>query len=108
MNGRFGDPALFVGALHRPEALLFDLGDLAPLSTRDLLRVTHVFVSHMHMDHFIGFDRLLRVHVGREKRITIVGPTGIALAVGHKLHAYSWDLVERYQPLALAESQSSP
>src|SRR3546814_4851163 len=55
VNGRFGDPALFVQALHRPEALLFDLGDLAPLSARDLLRVRHVFVSHMHMDHFLGF-----------------------------------------------------
>jgi ribonuclease Z len=50
----------------------------------------------MHMDHFIGFDRLLRINVGREKRITLVGPAGIAASVGHKLQAYSWDLVERY------------
>ncbi|WP_176502352.1 ribonuclease Z [Novosphingobium sp. Chol11] len=96
VNGRFGDPAVFVEALHRRNALLFDLGDLAPLSTRDLLRITHVFVSHTHMDHFIGFDRLLRVHVGREKEITIVGPVGIIGAVGHKLQAYTWDLVDRY------------
>ena len=96
VNGRFGDPAVFVAALHRPDALLFDLGDLGPLSTRDLLRVTHVFVSHMHMDHFVGFDRLLRVHVGREKRIAIVGPEGISTAIGHKLRAYSWDLADRY------------
>jgi ribonuclease Z len=88
--------AVLVAALPRPEALLFDLGDLAPLAARDLLRVSHVFVSHRHMDHFIGFDRLLRVHVGREKRIVIVGPAGMAAAVGHRLHAYSWDLVERY------------
>ena len=26
VNGRFGDPALFVGRLHRRGALLFDLG----------------------------------------------------------------------------------
>jgi len=96
VNGRFGDPAVFVEALHRPDALLFDLGDLSPLGARDLLRVTHVLVSHMHMDHFIGFDRLLRVHVGREKRIAVVGPEGISAAVGHKLQAYSWDLVDRY------------
>ena len=96
VNGRFGDPALFVEALHRADALLFDLGDLSPFSTRDLLRVSHVFVSHMHMDHFIGFDRLLRINVGRQKRITLVGPDGIAASVNHKLQAYSWDLVERY------------
>ena len=71
VNGRFGDPALFVEMLHRREALLFDMGDLSALSTRDLLRVSRVFVSHMHMDHFIGFDALLRVHVGREKTITM-------------------------------------
>src|SRR3546814_14078271 len=82
--------------LHRPEALLFDLGDLAPLSARDLLRVRHVFVSHMHMDHFIGFDQLLRVNIGRDKQISMVGPAGFAAAVGHKLQAYSWDLVDRY------------
>jgi ribonuclease Z len=96
VNGRFGDPAVYVEALHRPQALLFDLGDLTPVGTRDLLRIGHVFVSHMHMDHFIGFDRLLRVNVGRERQITMVGPAGFAAAVGHKLQAYTWDLVDRY------------
>jgi ribonuclease Z len=96
VNGRFGDPALFVEMLHRRDALLFDAGDLSPLSARDLLRVTHLFVSHMHMDHFIGFDALLRVHVGREKTIRVLGPMGIIERVGHKLQGYEWDLVERY------------
>jgi len=97
VNGRFGDPALFVQLLHRREALLFDAGDLSALSTRDLLRVSHLFVSHMHMDHFIGFDALLRVNVGREKIIRVIGPAGIGACAGHKLHGYDWDLVERYQ-----------
>jgi ribonuclease Z len=96
VNGRFGDPALFVEQLHRREAILFDLGDLTPLSARDLLRVETVCVSHMHMDHFIGFDALLRVHVGREKRIRMMGPKGLIDAVCHKLHSYTWDLAHRY------------
>ncbi|HEX8222415.1 MAG TPA: hypothetical protein VF605_01205 [Allosphingosinicella sp.] len=97
VNGRFGDPGLFVEQLHRRGALLFDLGDLAPLSVRDLLRVSHVFVTHTHIDHFIGFDRLLRVNVGREARIELVGPPGFADQVGHKLGGYQWDLVDRYR-----------
>lgn len=96
VNGRFGDPALFVDRAHERGALLFDLGDLHSLSARDLLRVTHAFVSHMHMDHWVGFDAWLRVLVGREKRVELVGPEGLTAAVGHKLHAYTWDLIGRY------------
>lgn len=96
VNGRFGDPLLFVGLPHKREAVLFDLGDCSALSARDLLRVDHVFVSHMHMDHFIGFDALLRLNVGQEKRIVLDGPDGIIDAVGHKLAGYSWDLASRY------------
>lgn len=76
---------------------MFDLGDLHPLSARDLLRVENAFVSHLHMDHWIGFDRWLRFLVGREKRVSLVGPEGLIAAVGHKLHAYAWDLVGRYE-----------
>lgn len=96
VNGRWGDPALFVEQAHRREAVLFDLGDLHPLSTRDLLRVTHVFVSHCHVDHFIGFDQLMRVHIGRGKTIRVVGPAGLIARVGHKLAGYQWDLAHRY------------
>jgi ribonuclease Z len=96
VNGRFGDPGLFVEMLHRRDAILFDLGDLAPLGARDLLRVGHVFVTHAHIDHFIGFDAFLRANVGRDKRIEMVGPTGFAERVRHKLLAYEWDLVDKY------------
>ena len=96
VNGRFGDPALFVERLHRRDAILFDLGDLHALSARDLLRVGHVFVSHVHMDHFIGFDALLRILVGRERTVQIAGPEGLCDRVWHKLQAYEWDLAHRY------------
>jgi ribonuclease Z len=96
VNGRFGDPALFVEQLHRREVILFDLGDLSALSARDLLRVETVCVSHMHMDHFIGFDALLRVNIGREKSIRMIGPPGLIDATDNKLHGYTWDLAHKY------------
>ncbi|HKL48307.1 MAG TPA: MBL fold metallo-hydrolase, partial [Desulfuromonadales bacterium] len=61
VNGPFGDPALFVRLAHRGEALLFDCGNLHPLSHRDMLKISAVFLSHAHIDHLVGFDTLLRL-----------------------------------------------
>ena len=96
VNGPFGDPALFVDILFERRALLFDLGDLAALPPRKLLRTSHVFVSHTHMDHFVGFDRLLRLCLGRERPLTLFGPDRFIDQVEHKLAAFTWNLVENY------------
>jgi ribonuclease Z len=96
VNGRTGDPALYIETLFERRAVLFDLGDLGNLPARKLQRVEHVFVSHTHIDHFIGFDRLLRVFVGREKRLKLYGPSGFIQQIHHKLQAYRWNLVDRY------------
>jgi ribonuclease Z len=96
VNGPFGDPALYVGFLHEKRALLFDLGDVAALAPRHLLRLTEVFVSHTHMDHFVGFDRLVRVRLGRGGTVRLFGPPGFTSQVEAKLRAYTWNLVERY------------
>jgi ribonuclease Z len=97
VNGRIGDPALYLETLFERRAILFDLADLSNLPTRKLQRLEHVFVSHAHIDHFIGFDRLLRVLVGREKTLRLYGPTGFIEHVHHKLQAYRWNLVDRYR-----------
>ena len=68
LNGRTGDPGLWIEALHQPEAILLDCGDLSALAPRQLLRVGLVAVSHAHMDHWAGFDRLLRLLIGRERQ----------------------------------------
>jgi ribonuclease Z len=96
VNDRFGDPALYVRCHFERWAMLFDLGDLSRLGGRDILRVRDVFVSHTHIDHFIGFDQLLRTLVGREHRLRLFGPPGIVEQVGHRLAGYSWNLVDRY------------
>jgi ribonuclease Z len=61
-----------------------------------LLRVSDVFVSHTHMDHFAGFDHLLRVCLGRDTGVRLFGPRDFIAQVGHKLAAYTWDLVQNY------------
>jgi ribonuclease Z len=97
INKPFDDPGLFISFLYEKRAILFDLGDISSLSVKDILKITHVFVTHTHMDHFIGFDRLLRLCLGREKRLYIYGPKGFFLNVEGKLAGYSWNLVNQYK-----------
>ena len=96
VNDPFGDPGLYVDCRDERRALLFDLGDIAALPPRKLLRVSHVFVSHTHMDHFAGFDPLLRVVLGRKRSIVLTGGPGFLAQVEHKLLAYTWNVVHRY------------
>ena len=96
VNGPFADPALFVDVLFERRALLFDLGDITALPPRKILRTSHVFVTHTHMDHFVGFDRLLRICLGRARPLTLFGPAGFIEQVHHRLASYTWNLVENY------------
>jgi len=100
VNDPFGDPGLYVEIRWSRRALLFDLGDNTTLSPTSLLRVQDIFLSHTHMDHFIGFDRLIRVALGRGKRIRLYGPPGLIANIHGKLQGYTWNLVDGY-PLSL-------
>lgn len=97
VNGVWGDPALYIECLFEKRALMFDLGDLHHLAPRKILRLSHVFVSHTHMDHFVGFDRLLRICLGREKKLCLFGPAGFIHQVQSKLAGYTWNLVHNYE-----------
>jgi ribonuclease Z len=96
VNGVWGDPGVCIDLKFQRRALLFDIGDIAALPTRMLLRVSDVFVSHTHMDHFAGFDHLLRVCLGRDTGVRMYGPQGFIDRVEHKLAAYTWNLVQNY------------
>jgi len=97
INPPFGDPGVYLEFMFERRGMLFDLGDLQPLSDRRLLRVSHVFVSHSHMDHFVGFDRMIRVLLGRERTLHLFGPAGFIERVWHRLASYTWNLVGSFR-----------
>jgi ribonuclease Z len=97
VNDPFGDPAVYVDLKFERRALLFDLGDISVLPPRKLLRISDVFITHRHMDHFVGFDHLLRFVLGRDKVVRLYGPAGLIDAIEAKLRAYTWNLVGGYE-----------
>ena len=96
INDPLGDPGVIVEFLCQQRALQFDLGDLSSITNSELLKISHVFISHTHIDHFIGFDHLLRVIFGRGKTIHLYGPENFIANVAGKLAGFTWNLVDRY------------
>ncbi len=96
VNGPFDDPGLFVPFLFEKRAILFDLGDVHALSAKEILKISHIFITHTHMDHFAGFERVLRLLLGREKELHLFGPEGFLKNIENKLGGYTWNLVENY------------
>src|SRR5215472_10650908 len=92
VNRVFGDPGVLIDLKFERRAILFDVGDVSALPTRKLLRVSDIFVSHTHMDHFAGFDHLIRVCLGRDTGVRLYGPEKFIGQLEHKLAAYTWNL----------------
>ncbi len=92
-GGKSGDPSLYIDLVDRKRALLFDCG-LNYFRHAQLRKVSDVFISHTHIDHFIGFDTLLRLNLAEDKRIDVYGPPGITQNVIGKLRAYTWNICQ--------------
>jgi len=107
INGPFGDPGLYVGLRWQGSAMQFDLGRIDRVPASELLKLTRIFVSHTHLDHFIGFDRILRLFLARDATLEIFGPPGIVENVKGKLAGYTWNLVDGY-PFVLIVHDVAP
>lgn len=100
VNSPFDDTAFFVRNIYKKDAFLFDCGRLGDITNSELLDVRDVFVSHTHMDHFYGFDRILRGCLRSEKPIRFYGPPNFINNVKGKLDGYTWNLIKSY-PLTI-------
>ena len=92
--GLLDDPLLLVRVRPLRESLLFDCGQLHHLAKRVLKSVTALFITHAHMDHFMGIDTFIRHNHVSPKTFDIFGPPGIGGKLAAKLSGYDWNLTE--------------
>ena len=107
--GLFDDPLLLIRQRPLGSNLLFDCGQLTHLAKRTLTAIEAVFVSHTHMDHWMGIDTLTRHFYVTPRTVQIFGPPGIAAKLAAKLSGYDWNLCEAdwgsYQVHEIHETQ---
>lgn len=96
VNEPHQDPALYVDLFGKKESYLIDLGDVSRLTTKKILRLSRIFVSHTHIDHFFGFDSILRVCLGKKTPLHIYGPRHIIRNVAGRIAGYTWNLIREY------------
>ncbi|GAK52928.1 hypothetical protein U14_04187 [Candidatus Moduliflexus flocculans] len=101
-GGKSGDPSLYIELLDRKRSLLFDCG-LNYFKHALLRKISDVCVSHTHIDHFIGFDTLLRLNLTEEKTLQIFGPPGILQNVIGKLQGYTWNICQNLRLIILVQ-----
>lgn len=92
VNELHQDPILFTGFENIPDRILFDCGYVFSLPLRDIQRVSSIFISHTHFDHFMGFDHILRMCIEQSRTIELYGPSGFIEQTAGKLSGYSWNL----------------
>jgi len=90
VNGSVGDPVLYVDWPGRGNALLFDAGDLSALDTARLADLEAVFITHHHVDHFIGLDRIVRANMDQDKVLHVFGPVGTIRKVYDRIKSYEY------------------
>ncbi len=94
--GLADDPVLQVQIRPLGRSLLFDCGQIAHLAKRVLRSLDAIFITHAHMDHFMGLDTLIRHILVSPRTVELYGPPGIAAHLAHKLAAYDWNLAEGF------------
>jgi len=94
--GLFDDPLLLVRIRPSGRALLFDCGKVHHLAKRVFTSIDAVFVSHAHMDHFMGMDSIIRHSHAAPRTVEVFGPPGISCRMAHKFACYDWNLADTF------------
>lgn len=96
VNSPFDDTSFFIRNMYKKSPFLFDCGRLGKITNSEILSISDIFISHTHIDHFYGFDRIIRGSICADKTIRVFGPPGIIKNVQGKIDAYTWNLIKSY------------
>ncbi len=94
--GLLDDPLLWIHIRPLGRSLLFDCGQITHLAKRIMKAIDAVFITHAHMDHFMGIATLVRHLHASPRTIQIFGPPGIAAKMASILAGFDWNLTEPY------------
>ncbi len=92
----FGDISFIIKHTHLLGSIMMDCGNISYYNNNQINNVTHLCISHTHMDHFYGFDRIIRSMLISSKKLIIFGPQGIIDNVFYRTQSYTWNLVDSY------------
>lgn len=78
----------------------------AGVAALKVTNLTHLFVTHLHSDHTVGYPDLIFSPwvLGREEPLVVYGPVGIAAMTDHLLQAYQEDIRIRIEGLEPANA----
>lgn len=79
---------------NHPWHYLCECGVASDLTVKEIQNINAIFISHLHIDHFINFDNVLRLQLGIGRKVIVCGPKGIAQQIQSKIKAYTWNLVD--------------
>lgn len=94
--GLLDDPILLLRTRPDGRHLMFDCGQIHHLAKRTFTNLDAIFISHAHMDHWMGIDAVVRQLIAAAKTVDIYGGPGLADKFEHKLRGYDWNLAEDY------------
>ncbi len=90
VNGSTGDPVLLIDYPDRDDAVLLDAGENGSLSLEQLADLSVVLITHHHIDHFVGLDRIIRANMDRDKTLRIYGPPKTIEKVADRIRSYEF------------------
>ncbi|HVL13806.1 MAG TPA: hypothetical protein VM529_14655 [Gemmata sp.] len=90
VNGSTGDPVLYLDYPGTDNAILFDGGENGSLTPAQLGDLEAAFITHHHVDHFIGLDRIIRANMDRDKVLHLFGPVNTIRKVYDRITAYEY------------------